>query len=57
MRLNVARSCEARLADPRFSDPEAISANPPACFALRNRSTSRRALACTRHAHRLNPHS
>jgi hypothetical protein len=45
------------LLDPRFSGPEAISANPPACFALRNRSTSRRALACTRHAHRLNPHS
>ena len=29
--------------DPHFSGPEAISANPPACFALRNRSTSRRA--------------
>ena len=43
--------------DPRFSGPEAISANPPACFALRNHSTSRRALACTRRAHRLNPHS
>jgi hypothetical protein len=43
--------------DPRFSGPEAINANPPACFALRNRSTSRRALACTRRAHRLNPHS
>jgi hypothetical protein len=43
--------------DPRFSGPEAINANPPACFALRNRSTCRRALACTRRAHRLNPHS
>jgi hypothetical protein len=43
--------------NPRFSGPEAISANPPACFALRNRSTSRRALALTRHARRLNPHS
>jgi hypothetical protein len=43
--------------DPRFSGPEAISANPPACFALRNRSTSRRALALTRHARRSNPHS
>jgi hypothetical protein len=27
------------------------------CFALRNRSTSRRALALTRHARRSNPHS
>ena len=43
--------------DPRFSGPEAISANPPACFALRNRPTSRRALACTRRPHHSNPHS
>jgi hypothetical protein len=62
-RMNVRQlaqilcSSQKLLLDPRFSDPEAISANPPACFALRNRSTSRRALACTRQAHRLNPHS
>jgi hypothetical protein len=31
--------------DPRFPAPEAVSANPPACFSLRNRSTSRRAHA------------
>ena len=43
--------------DPRFSGPEAISANPPACFALRNCSTSHRALALTRHVRRSNPHS
>jgi hypothetical protein len=44
------------LLDPRFSGPEPISANPRACCALRNRSTSHRALALTRHAHRSNPH-
>ena len=62
-RMNVRQlaqilcSSHKLLLDPRFSGPEAINANPPACFALRNRPTSRRALACTRRAHRLNPHS
>jgi hypothetical protein len=37
--------------------PEAISANTSACFAVRNPTTSRRALACTRQARRSNPHS
>ena len=60
-RMNVRQlaqilcSSHKLLLDPRFSGPEAISANPPACFALRNRSTSRRTLACTRRAHRLTP--
>ena len=43
--------------NPRFSDPEAISPNPPACFAPRNRSTSRRTLALMRHVGRSYPHS
>jgi hypothetical protein len=43
--------------DPRFPAPEAVSANPPACLSLRNRSTSRRALARTRYVRRSNPHS
>ena len=50
-------SSDNRSLDPHFSGPEAISPNPPACFALRNRSSSRRALALTRHARRSNPHS
>ena len=41
-RMNVRQlaqilcSSHKLLLDPRFSGPEAISANPPACFALRN---------------------
>jgi hypothetical protein len=44
-RMNVRQlaqilcSSHKLLLDPRFSGREAISANPPACFALRNRST------------------
>jgi len=62
-RLNMPRlaqilcSCRKLLLDPRFFAHEAVSANAPACFALRNRSSSRLALACTRHARRSNPHS
>jgi hypothetical protein len=43
--------------DPRFSGLAALSASAPASYALRNQSTSRRALARTRHVRRSNPHS
>ena len=37
--------------------PERVSANTTGMLRLRNRSTSRLAPACTRHARRSNPHS
>ena len=43
--------------DGQTVSPAALSASAPACCALRNQSTSRRALARTRHVRRSNPHS
>jgi integrase/recombinase XerD len=40
-----------------LSWPRSASASAPTCCALRNQSTSRRALARTRHVRRSNPHS
>jgi hypothetical protein len=50
-------SCSKLPLHPRFCGSQRVTANTSACFAVRNRSTSRLALACMRQARRSNPHT